>query len=99
LQRSTNFRGNFEGTGGSYNLNGERKRKQFKEVMLSEATSVDTLDQVDVGHGGFFGSSISCCLFGLDCIFRCLTPKLSITGGSNIAIPSLFVFMGPLERE
>jgi hypothetical protein len=86
---------------GSYNLNGWEEKETNEGVLLSEVTSADPLDQPAVGHGGLFSSSISCFLGGMvGCIFRCLTPELSITGGSNIEIPSLFIFMGPRkERE
>jgi hypothetical protein len=71
-----------------------------RECVLSEATSADPLDQATVGHGGLFGSSISCFLGGMGCIFRCLPPELPIKGGSDIEIPDLFIFMGPRkERE
>jgi hypothetical protein len=69
----------------------------MKEVLLSEATSADPGDLVAVGHGGLFGSCVSCGLGGMGCIFSCLTPKLPIAGGSNLLIPSPFVFIGPRE--
>jgi hypothetical protein len=61
----------------------------MKGECLSEATSADPLDQTAVDHEGLFSSSISCFLGCMSCIFRCLMPKLSITGGSNNEILSL----------
>jgi hypothetical protein len=72
----------------------------MKRVCLSEATSVDPMDQAAVGHGCLFGSSISCFLGSVGCIFRCLSSELSVAGGSDIEIPGLFIFVGPRkERE